>query len=98
MAKDIENTADGDIMVNNTKGVVFRDDAEEQLIMKLMYLNKGSLKHSLMTGAGIRNLPNARTGQEVIKNIELQLEADGWNEVDIAYDGKKLEVFANRNL
>lgn len=94
--KDWQIGDDGDIVIGQN-GLLFTDTPEEQLIKRLMFANKGTLKAAPLVGAGVRSLRNARAGQDQIKNIIMQLEADGWVNETVTFDGKQLWVFAERN-
>jgi len=94
--KDWQIGDDGDIVIGPT-GLLFTDTPEEQLIKRLMFLAKGALKAAPLVGAGVRSLRNARAGQDQIKNIIMQLEADGWVNETVSFDGKQLWVYAERN-
>lgn len=95
MARDYENTESGDLLIVNGDAVI-TDTAEGQLLKKLCQLNTGSLKHSLQTGAGVAQLPNGKITQGTIGKVVQQLAADNWTNEDVTFDGKTLNVYAER--
>ena len=96
MARDFENTLNGDLQIVNGDAVM-SDNAEAQLLKKLCHLNTGSLKHDLLRGAGLVRLPNSRITQASISKINQQLEADNWINEEVSFQGTALNVYAERN-
>jgi hypothetical protein len=95
MARDYENTENGDLLIVNGDAVI-TDNAEAQLLKKLCQLNTGSLKHNLLVGAGVSQLPNGRVSQSSIGKIVQQLADDNWTNEEVTFDGKNLNVYAER--
>lgn len=95
MAKDIILDDDGDVLIT-AKGIVM-GDASKSNLLRLVNLNTGMLRHAPLVGCNIYRLVNARySDQLVLRDIRLQLKADGWVDETVTYDGKNLDVNAVR--
>lgn len=77
--------ADGDLMVGQS---------DEQHVQDIVLSQKGEWKEHPLCGFGAINYIKSRvTTSEFKRDLKIQLEYDGYNNVDIAFDGKgKLNI------
>jgi hypothetical protein len=95
MAKDILTDIDGDVLLNNND--LAAGDGDAQNLERLLMLNTGELKHAPLLGCNMIRLTNGRINpQVVIRDIELNLKADAWKNVNVDIKGGDIKVDAIR--
>lgn len=99
MAKvnDILLDASGDLMIRG--GDFALGPALEVQIEHLMLANKGAYRDDPLAGAGIKRTINGRLTSPgmIIKEAKLQLQGDGWQNIDVRFSpDQELTVIADR--
>lgn len=96
MATDYLIDADtGDLKVEGGDLVVGFSDAQN--LTDLVETHKGEIKVSPLVGVGVSRMAKKRQGAELLLgDTRAQLDADGWIESDVDFEGLTLEVNAKR--
>ena len=91
---DILDDADGDILIQN--GDIVHGPADQQHISDLMIAQKGHYSQSAAVGIGIESYMKGNTGEDLRREIKLQLEADGFNVKQILVNNGEISIDADR--
>lgn len=95
MAKDILIGTDGDLLIQS--GNLVFGEADSQNLENLLLLNVGDLKWNPMLGCGMIRLTNSRINPQIlIRDITLNLKADGWKDIKVSITGMDIKVDATR--
>jgi hypothetical protein len=90
MRIDIGLGETGDLMIRDGDFVMGISDAQH--VGLLVRLHKGNLKHEPLVGVGEKRLINGVVDGEIRREIQLQLESDGYRVKEIKGTAENLEI------
>jgi len=94
-----------DILIDDTGDLLIKDGdfvigpALETQIEHLMLADKGAYRDDPLAGAGIKRTINGRlnTKTDILREIKLQLQGDGWQNIDVRlFQDQDLTINADR--
>lgn len=90
MRIDIGLSETGDLMIRDGDFVIGHADAQH--VGLIVRLHKGNLKQEPLTGVGEKRLINGSMNGGMRREVQLQLEADGYRLKEITGSGDTLQI------
>jgi hypothetical protein len=87
---DILLDSDGDLQIQNGDFVIGKSDAQNALL--ILRAEKGTFKQFSLLGVGLVKYLNAPLDSTLRREIQLQMEADGYTKISINSDGATVTV------